>query len=141
MSKSAEQRAESGTLDTALEAWDRLIQAFDNLPTDDAKRGFLEYARAVLDFNKLREYLAGRKTDTPKSPLNSVLVAMKLDEERLWAHSKSGKDEIAASLLLMFQGLSCDAERFAFTQFAEAVIDYHITKNEIEPSDWQRWSM
>ena len=132
---------EPAPADASLEAWDQLMQVFENLPTAEAKRGFIDYAQAVVGFNKLRGYLTGVQTENPSSPLHGVLAAMKLDEERLWVHSKSGKDELATSLFLLFQGLSCDAERAAFVQFADAVIGYHIAKNELGSVDWQRWSM
>ena len=141
MNNGSKLSVESVDTDVSLEAWDQLIVVFECLPTAEAKRGFIDYAQAVVGFNKLRGYLSGAHAEHTKSPLHGVLAAMKLDEERLWAHSKIGKDELATSLFLLFQGLSCDAERVAFVQFADAVIGYHIAKNELGPVDWQRWSM
>lgn len=125
----------------SLEAWDRLVKAFDNLPNDQAKQGFLDYAQALLDFGKLRRYLKGGRSGDTTSPLHGVLFAMQLDDERVWANSKSGKDQYMTALAVMYQGLSCEAEQVAFAQFADAVIGYHITKNEIAPAGWRDWSI
>lgn len=132
---------DSDTTDETLQAWDKLLQAFDSLPNNEAKLGFLEYAQAVLDFSKLRRYLTGIRTEEIGSPLHGMLFAMKLDDERLWEHSKAGKDELATKLAMIFQSLSGNAERVAFAQFADAVIGYHITKNETSQIDWRDWSM
>lgn len=141
MTKKTKASLEPDTIDETLQAWDRLIQAFDSLPNDEAKVGFLEYAQAVLDFSKLRRYLTGIQTEEISSPLHGMLFSMKLDDERLWEHSKAGKDELATKLVMMFQALSGNAERVAFAQFADAVIGYHITKNETSQIDWRDWSM
>ncbi len=141
-----EQEVANTTSDLSNEAWDAwelLIQAFDRLPCDSAKRGFLEYAQAVLSMNKLRRYLTDTNNEYGQahSPLYGVLFAMKLDDERLWTKCRSGKNELSMALGRSFQSLSCDAERTAFARFADAVIGYHITKNEIAPIDWHHLSM
>ncbi len=141
MTKTAKPAQGSRDTSRSLEAWDRLLEAFDTLPNDEAKQGFLDYAQAILEFGKLRRYLTGRVARDSTSPLHGMLFAMQLDDERVWANSKSGRDQHASALAIMFQGLSCEEEQVAFAQFADAVIGYHLTKNEIAHGGWGDWSI